>query len=49
MTSEKGQSEAFIQYADLADLMVMMDMSPGGGVMSLVNKAQKLVTLAGAD
>ena len=36
---------AHIQYADLVDLMVMMDMRVGGGVMRLVNTAQRLVTI----
>jgi hypothetical protein len=34
---------AFIHYADLAALMVMLDMKPGGGVMDAVNEGQKLV------
>jgi hypothetical protein len=34
---------AFIHYADLAALMVMLDMNPSGGVMDAVNEAQKLV------
>ena len=34
---------AFIQYADLADLMVMLDIKLGGGVMAVVNEGQKLV------
>ena len=34
---------AFIHYADLAALMVMLDIKPGGGVMDAVNEAQKLV------
>jgi hypothetical protein len=34
---------AFIHYADLSALMVMMDISPGGGVMDAVNEAQALV------
>jgi hypothetical protein len=33
----------FIHYADLVDLMVMLDLKVGGGVMELVNEAQKLV------
>jgi hypothetical protein len=33
----------FIHYADLVDLMVMMDKQVGGGVMELVNEAQRLV------
>jgi len=34
---------AFIHYADLAALMVMLDMKLGGGVMDAVNEGQKLV------
>ena len=34
---------AFICYADLADLMLMLDMKLGGGVMDAVNEGQKLV------
>jgi hypothetical protein len=34
---------AFIQYADLSDLMLMLDMKVGGGVMAAVNEGQKLV------
>jgi hypothetical protein len=34
---------AFIQYADLCDLMVMLDIKVGGGVMAVVNEGQKLV------
>jgi hypothetical protein len=33
----------FIQYADLADLMLMLDIMPGGGVMDTVNEGQKLI------
>jgi hypothetical protein len=33
----------FIQYADLSDLMLMLDMMLGGGVMDAVNEGQKLV------
>ena len=35
---------AFIQYADLSDLMVMLDIKVAGGVMAVVNEGQKLVT-----
>lgn len=38
------QRRAKIQYADLVDLMVMMDMRVGGGIMELVNEAQRLVS-----
>src|SRR5882762_496216 len=34
---------ASIHYADLAALMVMLDIKPGGGVMDAVNEAQALV------
>jgi hypothetical protein len=37
------QSGAFIEYADLAALMLMLDISLGGGVMDVVNEGQKLV------
>lgn len=36
-------SLAFIRYADLSELMLMMDMRLGGGVMDAVNEGQKLV------
>jgi hypothetical protein len=32
-----------IQYADLSDLMLMLDMKLGGGVMDAVNVAQRLI------
>jgi hypothetical protein len=34
---------AFIEYADITDLMLMLDMKLGGGVMDAVNEGQKLV------
>jgi hypothetical protein len=33
----------FIQYADLSDLMLMLDINLGGGVMDAVNEGQRLV------
>lgn len=33
----------FIQFADLSDLMLMLDMKLGGGVMDFVNEGQNLV------
>jgi hypothetical protein len=33
----------FIQYADLSDLMLMLDMMLGGGIMDTVNEGQKLL------
>ncbi len=37
---------AFIRYADLSEIMLMMDMKLGGGVMDAVNEGQKLVRVA---
>lgn len=33
----------FVQYADLTDLMLMLDLKLGGGVMDAVNEGQKLI------
>jgi len=40
---QHGRRRAFIHYADLAALMVMLDLKVGGGVMDAVNKGQRLV------
>ncbi|MCB9958866.1 MAG: hypothetical protein H6843_09705 [Rhodospirillaceae bacterium] len=42
------RGNASIRYADLTDLMVMMDLMVGGGVMDAVNQAQALVSVAPA-
>ena len=34
---------AFIQYADLTDLMLLLDLRLGGGVMEAVNEGQRLI------
>jgi len=34
---------AFIRYADLSEIMLMMDMKLGGGVMDAVNEGQNLI------
>ncbi len=34
---------AFIQYADLTDVMLMLDLKLGGGVMDAVNAGRKLI------
>ncbi|MGE5567241.1 MAG: hypothetical protein ACM3YN_13935 [Parcubacteria group bacterium] len=34
---------AFVQFADLTELMLMLDMKLGGGVMDAVNEGQKLI------
>lgn len=40
---ERRRGGAFIQYADLADLMLMADLRLGLGVMELVNEGQRLI------
>lgn len=42
-TPEKARHGAFIQYADLPALILMIDLKLGGGVMSVVNDGQTLV------
>lgn len=34
---------AFLQYADLTELMLMLDMRLGGGVMDAVNEGRRLI------
>lgn len=43
MQQRNAASRAAIQYADLADLVKMLDIKTGGGVMDPVNAAQDLV------
>jgi len=46
---EKNQvSQAAVQYADLADIVKMLNMQGGGSLMDNVNEAQKLVDLPDA-
>jgi hypothetical protein len=40
-------SQAVVQYADLADVVKMLNMEDGGSFMENVNQAQKLVDLPG--
>jgi hypothetical protein len=42
-------SEAVVQYADLCDMVKMLNMQGGGSFMQNVNEAQKLVDLPEAD
>jgi hypothetical protein len=42
-TAAERRRGAFIQYADLTELMLMLDMNLGGGLMDAVNEGQKLV------
>ncbi|HEV3457560.1 MAG TPA: hypothetical protein VHG32_13435 [Thermoanaerobaculia bacterium] len=43
MRQRNAASRAAVQYADLADLVKMLDVKTGGGVMDPVNAAQDLV------
>jgi hypothetical protein len=45
MTKKEIRGGAHIQYADLSDLMVMMNIKVGGGNMDVVNEGQYLVDL----
>jgi len=38
-------SQAVVQYADLADIVKMLNMEGGGSFMDIVNDAQRLVDL----
>jgi hypothetical protein len=43
MKEKNRVSQAAVQYADLADIVKMLDMEGGGSFMSIVNDAQALV------
>jgi hypothetical protein len=43
MREKNRVSQAAVQYADLADIVKMLDMKGGGSFMSIVNDAQQLV------
>jgi hypothetical protein len=45
MTALNRASQAKVQYADLADVVKMLNMEGGGSLMDTVNEAQKLVDL----
>lgn len=42
-SEERRSGPPFIQYADLSDLMLMLDTMLGGGVMEAVNEGQRLL------
>jgi hypothetical protein len=46
-SGERRSGPPFIQYADLSDLMLMLDMMLGGGVMEAVNEGQRLLERRG--
>lgn len=43
MRQRNAESRASVQYADLADIVKMLDIKTGGSVMDPVNEAQYLV------
>jgi hypothetical protein len=45
MMKKNKASKAVVQYADLADIVKMLNMQGGGSLMDIVNEAQKLVDL----
>lgn len=45
MMGKNKASKAVVQYADLADIVKMLNMQGGGSLMDIVNEAQKLVDL----
>jgi hypothetical protein len=49
MMEKNRKSLARVQYADLADIVKMLDMKGGGSFMNNVNDAQKLVDLPDAS
>jgi hypothetical protein len=44
---ERRTDPPLIQYADLSDLMLMLDMMLGGGVVEVVNEGQRLLARRG--
>ena len=48
MRELNSASQAVVQYADLADIVKMLNMEGGGSFMEIVNEAQKLVDLPDA-
>jgi len=45
MRKSNKESKASIQYADLADIVKMLNIKTGGALMDPVNEAQALVDL----
>jgi hypothetical protein len=43
MQEKNRVSQAAVQYADLSDIVKMLNMQGGGSLMDMVNEAQKLV------
>lgn len=48
MRERNRASQAVVQYADIADIVKMLNMEGGGSFMEVVNQAQKLVDLPDA-
>lgn len=49
MKERNRASQAVVQYADLADVVKMLNMEGGGSFMDVVNQAQKLVDLPNSN
>jgi hypothetical protein len=49
MQDKNRLSQATVQYADLSDIVKMLNMHGGGSLMDNVNEAQKLVELPGEN
>ena len=49
MIERSKKSQAVVQYADLSDIVKMINMEGGGSLMDIVNEAQKLVELPDAQ
>jgi hypothetical protein len=45
MQEKNRVSQAAVQYADMSDIVKMLNMQGGGSLMDKVNEAQKLVEL----
>ena len=45
MQEKNRVSQAAVQYADLSDIVKLLNMQGGGSLMDMVNEAQKLVEL----
>ena len=49
MMKKNAESLASVQYADIADIVKMLNVKGGGSFMDNVNEAQKLVDLPDAS
>ena len=49
MSDKANIGRGAIQYADLTDFMLMLDLQLGGGVIDAVNEGQRPARPAGSD